>query len=485
MIGGQVNGIVSYGTYLPRARLRRDAVAAALGTAGGKGTRAVASYDEDSTSMGVEAARLALRAGPPGFEPGRVLFATTSPAYLDKTNATALHAALALGRHTGAYDMVGSVRSAIGAFHAGASAADGALVVLADVRTGLPGGGDELDGGDGAAAFLFGGGTGDDDAVAEILASGATSEEFLDRWRVPGEPASRRWEERFGETAYVPLAEAAVTDALKRAGVDAAEVDHLIVAGVHPRAARRVAKTVGARPEALVDDLAESIGNTGAAHPGLLLADALDRAEAGRSDRCWSSWPTAPTPSCCAPPSTLPRIRTRAGSHRRRAGRRRRRLPRLRDVPHVAGPAAPRAAPPARPGAAGRRRRRCGGRPGSSASPPAAARPAAPATCRPRGCASSCEAVDQMTRERLADVSGTIATYTVDRLAFSLNPPVVVGRHRLRRRRPVPVRDDRRRPGDRAHRRPGRDDVPPAVHRRRRPQLLLEGPTAASGERER
>jgi uncharacterized OB-fold protein len=31
-----------------------------------------------------------------------------------------------------------------------------------------------------------------------------------------------------------------------------------------------------------------------------------------------------------------------------------------------------------------------------------------------------------MTDERLADVSGTIATYTVDRLAYSLNPPVVV-----------------------------------------------------------
>ena len=36
------------------------------------------------------------------------------------------------------------------------SAAAAALVVLGDVRTGLPGGGDERDGGDGAAAFLFG-----------------------------------------------------------------------------------------------------------------------------------------------------------------------------------------------------------------------------------------------------------------------------------------------------------------------------------------
>jgi uncharacterized OB-fold protein len=34
-------------------------------------------------------------------------------------------------------------------------------------------------------------------------------------------------------------------------------------------------------------------------------------------------------------------------------------------------------------------------------------------------------ALDQMTPVRMADVPATIATYTVDRLAFSLSPPVV------------------------------------------------------------
>jgi uncharacterized OB-fold protein len=36
-----------------------------------------------------------------------------------------------------------------------------------------------------------------------------------------------------------------------------------------------------------------------------------------------------------------------------------------------------------------------------------------------------CKAVDQMASERLADVKATVATFTVDRLAFSLAPPVV------------------------------------------------------------
>ena len=57
-----MTGIVSYGAYVPYWRLRREAIGAALGSGGGRGTRSVASYDEDTTSMGVEAARSALAA---------------------------------------------------------------------------------------------------------------------------------------------------------------------------------------------------------------------------------------------------------------------------------------------------------------------------------------------------------------------------------------------------------------------------------------
>ncbi|HEV7861296.1 MAG TPA: hydroxymethylglutaryl-CoA synthase, partial [Acidimicrobiia bacterium] len=102
-------GIVAYGAYVPYHRLKRSEIAAVLGEGGGKGTRAVASYDEDATSMGVEAARLALRAAPDGARARGVVFATTAPPYLDKTNATAIHAALGLDSSAAAYDMVGSV----------------------------------------------------------------------------------------------------------------------------------------------------------------------------------------------------------------------------------------------------------------------------------------------------------------------------------------------------------------------------------------
>src|SRR5438034_2277212 len=90
-----MRGIATYGVYVPYWRLDRKALAAALGAPSGSGTRSVASYDEDTTSLGVEAARAALRRAP-RLAPEALYFATASPAYLDKTNATANHAALDL-----------------------------------------------------------------------------------------------------------------------------------------------------------------------------------------------------------------------------------------------------------------------------------------------------------------------------------------------------------------------------------------------------
>ena len=275
-----MRGIVGWGVHLPHRRLDRTTIPAVAGTGGGKGTRAVASYDEDSTTMAVAAGRAALSGVD---EPVRGLWlATTSPTYADKTNATAVHAALRLDRQTPAFDAAGSVRSATGALFAAVAGRCGVLVVGSDMRVGCPGGPDESAGADAAAALLLG----DGDAapvLAEVVGVASATEEFLDRWRVPGDPASRVWEERFGETKYVPLALEALKSALGQAGVEADTVDALVVAGLHERACAAVAKKSGVAPERVVDRLATSIGNPGAAQPFLLLAAALERAEPGQT----------------------------------------------------------------------------------------------------------------------------------------------------------------------------------------------------------
>ena len=273
-----MRGIISFGGYVPYRRLDRSAIAAVMGKGGGRGTRSVASYDEDTTTMGVEAARLALR--PVEAEPRALWFATADPAYLEKTNATALHAALRLDSSVGALDFGGAVRSGIGALRTALDAKGPTMVVTADIRGGLPTGADEATGGDGAAAFLIG--TEDDGpVVAELLGSASATEEFVDRWRQPGSPSTGQWEERFGETRYGPLAAQAWKEALGAAGIEAADVDVAVVTGSHSRAVKRVSGQLGVARVA--DDLSAVVGNTGTAHPGLVLANELEQAEPGQT----------------------------------------------------------------------------------------------------------------------------------------------------------------------------------------------------------
>ena len=430
-----MGGLVGYGAYIPYYRLERSRIAGALGSGGGHGTRSVAAYDEDTTSMAVAAGRAALAglSGPDG-QPGRdwvrqLFFATAVPAYADKTNATAVHAALRLPADALAVDMAGAVRSGAGALVTAAAAAQPTMAVLADIRSGLPGSGDERDGGDGAAAFVFAGqGSGQDDGrgaspvLAEILGQGCATAEFLDRWRAPGAPAARVWEERFGEQAYGPLADAAMTDALKQAGLTPGQIDHLIVAGLPGRAVSRAARAAGVRAEAVSDNHAASIGNAGTAQPGILLADVLDRAGPDETVLL----------VVLADGATALVLRTTAAlaGHRQRQpvaaqiaagstaldyatfltwrGFLDREPPRRPDPDPVAAPPAHRRAA-WKFGLVAARCTRCGTR-----------------SLPPDRVCQQCHATDQTVPEPLADVPATVATCTVDRLAYTPSPPVLM-----------------------------------------------------------
>jgi hydroxymethylglutaryl-CoA synthase len=410
-----MSGLLAYGGYVPYFRLQRAAIGAALGTRGGKGTRAVASYDEDTTSLGVEAARIAL--GATDRKPAALYFATAAPSYADKTNATTVHAALGLDGSALAVDMAGAVRSGVGALLAAADASRPTLAVLSDIRIGLPGSADEGDGGDGAAAFLFG----DGPTIADVVGVASATTEFLDRWRLPSDKTSKVWEERFGETVYLPLAEAAFADALKQAELTPDAVDHAIVTGVHPRAAKRFAASCGISAEAFGDDLSKTVGNTGTAHVGLLLADVLDRATPGQT--------IVATILADGVTTIVLRTTEQLASYRRGAtvaeqvaggndslsyanyliwrGLLDREMPRRPD------PVPPAAPPSFRNEAwkftfAGSRCDACS----AMHLPPT------------RVCLE-CGSVDRMTSESLVGKPATIATYTIDNLAFTPSPPLV------------------------------------------------------------
>lgn len=410
-----MNGIVGYGVYLPYWRLQRERIRAHLGSGGGRGTRSVAGYDEDTTSMGVEAGRRALSASP-DTAPAVLCFATTAPAYADKTNANAIHAALRLDQSVAAFDLAGATRSGVAASWL-AQAARG-MAVLSDVRTGRPGSIDEAAGGDAAVALLFG----SDRVIAEPIGSASVTAEFVDRWRTPGENFSGQWEERFGEHAYVPLAVQAVGDALESADLSVDDVDRTIVTGLHSRSVRTVSRSIGVERDTLVADLSDVVGNTGTAHWALMLASALDEAEPGETvmivhlaDGC-DVW--------------ILRVTEEITSYRSHAGPTvARQLAGTRDDLEYGDFLTWRGflhrEPPRRP---------------------EPDRPAAPPSLRgtewkfgfvgamdeggfvhlPPGRVSvGSGSIDQMTPVPMADRRATIATFTIDRLAYSLSPPVV------------------------------------------------------------
>jgi len=398
-------GILAYAAYLPGYRLALRELGSQLGTPGGDGLRIIASYDEDSTTMAVEAAR---RVAGAGTRPEAIYFATTTPPYLDKTNAAAIHAALDLGHEGFAVDMAGSGRSGWGALTAAAHS--GGLAVMSDVRTGLPTSAAERDGADAAAAFLFGPA---EVSAVEIVAAAATTAEFLDRWRLPEEPASHQWEERFGVEMYMPLIRDAVARVRAQAELD--RPDHVVISSPHARAAATAARELGNG-----NVVALGVGYAGAPDLGLRLAAALDQAEPGQTILVVSA-----VDGCDAAV-----LRVREPISRARQG-----LPVVDQVQggrevtyaqYLTWRGLLEREPPRRP------------EPERPAAPPAARAEAwkfafVGSACEqcghvhvpPRRVCVNCGAVDQMERRPLAARQGTVATYTVDRLAFSPSPPMI------------------------------------------------------------
>lgn len=268
-------GIAAFGAYVPAYRLDRTEIKKSLGSGFGRGSRAVASHDEDTTTLAVAAVRNCLSGLDAETAPVRSLwFATSRPAYLEKSNATTVSVASGLPAETGAFDVSGALRGGAGALRAGL--AEGAsIAVAADIRFGLPGSADETEGTDAAAAFVL-----SDDPVAELLATVSESSELLDRWREPGEVRTRSWEERFGAEEYIPLAVRVIDDVLGRCELKREDVDHVVVSGPHARAVKSIRAGFGA--EQLAGAERAVLGFAGTADFGLRLVSALETATPGQ-----------------------------------------------------------------------------------------------------------------------------------------------------------------------------------------------------------
>ena len=232
----------------------------------------MAGFDEDAITLGVAAAHGLQQVA----DDAAVYFATATPPFADKTNATVVRAALGWGEWRLAVDLAG-LRSGFGALSLAAST--GGIAIMGDVRVGRAGSTDEAEGGAGGAAFVFGHES--PHSVAEVLASTSSSAELMDVWRVPGADHAQTSEDRFVQHVLSREVEAVVTEVVKRGGVSETPTVTL-VAAPQRRFAVAQAKAIGFSGETNV--LARhraSIGYCGAADVGVQLSQALDVSRAG------------------------------------------------------------------------------------------------------------------------------------------------------------------------------------------------------------
>ena len=135
-------GIVSCGAYIPWNRLNREDIAKEWESFGA-GQRAVASYDEDSLTMAVEATRNCMKLTGFPLEVDGLYFCSTTPPYLEKQSAAIIATALDLRRDITSADVTNVLRAGTTAMRMASEAveaghAKNVLVLAADCRLAAP-----------------------------------------------------------------------------------------------------------------------------------------------------------------------------------------------------------------------------------------------------------------------------------------------------------------------------------------------------------
>jgi 3-hydroxy-3-methylglutaryl CoA synthase len=276
-----LNGIVSYGAYVPIYRLSRELIGKEWGTVPGRGEVAIASYDEDSLTMAVEAVLDCLK----GFDHRQVdalYFASTTSPYREKQCASIIAAVADLRRDVYTADFGNSLRAGANALKAALDAlssgsAKQVLVVAADCR--LPAPDSELEGnlGDGASAILLG----SSDTIANIEGSYSVFSESMDVWRREQDHYPQTWEDRFTATGYVQAVQQAGSGLLRKHNLTAKDFGKLVCNGNARRQVDAASKLGFDTKTQLQDSMFDNLGDTGAAYGLMILVAALESAKAG------------------------------------------------------------------------------------------------------------------------------------------------------------------------------------------------------------
>jgi 3-hydroxy-3-methylglutaryl CoA synthase/NAD(P)-dependent dehydrogenase (short-subunit alcohol dehydrogenase family)/putative sterol carrier protein len=281
-------GIVSYGGYIPRLRLSRMSIFQHMGWFApaiivvAQGERSFCNWDEDSVTMAVEASRDCLKGVEKTEVDASYLCSTTLP-FADRSCAGIMKRALNLRNDTLTLDFTTSMKCATSALITALESVKGGdrrriLVAASDRREAKAGYFYEMWFGDGAASFLVG----DKEVIAQFIGSHSVSYDFIDHYRGADRKYDYMWEERWvRDEGYSKIIPDAIKGLFRRLSITMDDVDTLVFPCFFKTEHRNIARKLGATPEKVVDNLHEVCGETGAAHPLVMFAHALDQAKPG------------------------------------------------------------------------------------------------------------------------------------------------------------------------------------------------------------
>ncbi len=278
-------GFKGYGAYIPHYRLPTTEIAR-VWRGGGSGPnieKAVASIDEDSVTMAIEASQFAVKMA--GVERlGAIFVGTESKPYAVKPTSTIV--AQALGQHhTLAADMEFACKAATEAIQVitglvGSGMIPNGLAIGVDTAQGRPGDDLEFTAASGSAAFVIS--RLDKDSIASIDCSVSFVSDTGDFWRRAQERYPRHLSRFTGEPAYFYHIEKSVKTLFEESGLKPADFKYAVFHQPNPRFPVEVASRLGFTMEQIKTGLLNPlIGNTYAASSPLGLAAVLDEAKPG------------------------------------------------------------------------------------------------------------------------------------------------------------------------------------------------------------
>ena len=281
-------GIVGYGAYIPQYRLPAAEIARVWGRSEKAvpiKEKAVPGLDEDTVTIGIEAARNALARA--DIDPGLIRAVWTgseSHPYAVKPSSTVIAEAIGTSQHIQAADLefackAGTEAMVMGMGLVGSGMGDFALVLGVDTAQAKPGDALEYTAAAGGAAFVIGPA---EIALVEIISTYSYVTDTPDFWRRAYQHYPEHGQRFTGEPAYFKHVHTAAQTMMDESGTSAQDYAYAVFHQPNAKFPRRVAKQLGFTDEQIKTGLLSPvIGNTYAGASPLGLTAILDEAHPG------------------------------------------------------------------------------------------------------------------------------------------------------------------------------------------------------------